>query len=81
MNGLCIMESKNECIIESKNECIMESKNSTFLKRIIHQIRNFKKIHVNDIITVNNLEYDHRLLVLNTYNEVLQDIVKLLDDL
>ena len=39
-----------------------------------------KKIHVNDIITVNNLEYYDRLRVLNTYNEVLQDIVNLLDD-
>ena len=71
MNGLCIMESKNECI--------MESKNVTFLKRIIHEIRNFKKIHMNDIITINFLEYDHRLHIFNTYNEVLQDIVKLLD--
>jgi hypothetical protein len=69
------------CKMESKNECIMESKNCTFIKRIIHDIRNFKKIHVNDIITVNNLEYYDRLNVLNTYNNVLQNIVKLLDDL
>ena len=65
------MESK-----QSNDECKMGCKLVVY-KQLIHDIRNSKAFDVKQLEAMNDLCWEHRLEILKSYNDVVQNFVYL----
>ena len=68
------MESK-----QSNDECI-KGCNSKVYKQLIHDVRNSKLFDVKQLESMNDLCWEHRLKILKSYNDVVQNFVYLFDE-
>ena len=68
------MESK-----QSDNEC-RKGCNSKVYRQLIHDVRNSKFFHIKSLEAMNDLCWEHRLEILKSYNEVVENFSYLFDD-
>ena len=68
------MESK-----QSNDECI-KGCNSKVYKQLIHDVRNSKLFDVKQLESMNDLCWEHRLKILKSYNDVVQNLVYYIND-
>ena len=68
------MESK-----QSNDECKRGCKLGMY-NQLIHGVRNSKMFDIKQIEAMNNLCWEHRLEILKSYNDVVQNFVYLFDD-
>lgn len=78
----CEMKKNNETKQDQNDETngysVIDNYNKKYLKTCIHDIKNGKSFTIETLHRINQLSYDSRIEILETYNEMIGYLTRLL---